>query len=87
MKRIDRIKLLSTDEFANWLEENWSHDDDPCLRWFDEKYCSKCEPLEIDEREYAYCEVHHKCRFFQELNEMPIGVETMKLWLESEEDE
>ena len=40
-----------------------------------------------DEAECAYCEVHHKCRFFPDIDDVPGSVEMIKLWLEAEAEE
>lgn len=38
--------------------------------------------------ESAYCEIHKKCRYFEDMNEVPSNKEIIKMWLESEiEDE
>ena len=37
-----------------------------------------------DEIECAYCEVYKKCRYFEDRDEVPDGVEMVKLWLEAE---
>lgn len=33
-----------------------------------------------------YCEVNNKCRYFQDMDEMPNNKEIIKMWLETEED-
>lgn len=40
-----------------------------------------------DEAECAYCEVYKKCRYFQDMDEVPDGKEIVKLWLEAEVEE
>ena len=37
-----------------------------------------------DDIECAYCEVYKKCRFFEDMDDVPNGKEIVKLWLESE---
>ena len=34
--------------------------------------------------ECAYCEIYGKCRYFEEMGEVPDGAEVVRLWLESE---
>ena len=34
--------------------------------------------------ECAYCEVYNKCRYLEDMDRVPNGVEVVKLWLESE---
>ena len=40
-----------------------------------------------DEIECAYCEVYKKCRYFEEMDEVPDGKEMVRLWLEEEVEE
>lgn len=56
----------------------------------------KCKYTEADEKlgitpfshsgeiECAYCELENKCRFFQELDDVPSNIEMIKMWLEKE---
>lgn len=37
-----------------------------------------------DEIECGYCEVYGKCRYFEDMDDVPDGVEMVKLWLEAE---
>ena len=37
-----------------------------------------------NEIECAYCEVYKKCWYFEDMDEVPDGVEIVKLWLEAE---
>lgn len=39
------------------------------------------------EIECAYCELENKCRFFQDLDDVPDNKEMIKMWLEEEADE
>jgi ATP-dependent helicase/DNAse subunit B len=36
------------------------------------------------EIECTYCELENKCRFFQELDDVPDNKEMIKMWLEEE---
>lgn len=90
MRMIDKIKSKSLNDFAAWLDKIGQFEDSPWLDWFDENYCSKCESEFVNVKafgrcmECAYCEVHNKCRFFQEMDHTPNGKEMVKMWLESE---
>lgn len=96
MKRMtifEKIKSMDIDEFTKWFKENCMHDGDPAIKWWDKTYCNKCEP-EIStspifdgEMEFAWCELHNKCRFFQDIDEKPSNKQMIKMWLESEVDE
>ena len=92
MRVFDNIKFKDIDEFAEWLDKKCWSDDAPWMSWFDKNYCKKCEPVSIDgvtswDNDYAYCEIHKKCRFFPNLDEAPNCKQIIKLWLESEEDD
>ena len=91
---------MPIDELAKWLDEHLMFDDAPHMQWFVENYCDKCEsimckyedsekvlgfkPFYDAEVECTYCEIYKKCRFFPNMDEVPDGKETVKLWLESE---
>lgn len=90
MKQYDVFKSKNIDELARWLSKYAYTDDSPWTKWFDEKYCKQCEPefayiAALDrECECGWCEVNGKCKFFQELDDIPNNEEIAKLWLESE---
>ena len=78
------------DELTEWLYENGAFDNSPWLKWWDKNYCNRCEEVighlegsEI-ECEFSYCELHDKCRFFQEMGKVPDNKQVIKMWLESE---
>ena len=89
----DNIKSKNIDELAIWLDENCVYDDSSWCKWFDESYCQRCEsvitsvPYLDGEHECAYCEVNGKCRFFQDMDEIPSCKDIVKIWLESEVEE
>jgi len=86
----EKIKSMNIDEFAEWFDEHCSHDTDPCITWWNNNYCKKCDGVighyEDSDRkiEFSYCELYDKCRFFQDLDEVPDTKQMTKLWLESE---
>lgn len=89
MTMFEDLKSMNIDELAEWFEKNCLHNDDPCIRWWDETYCQNCEPIiksnEMGYKmEYAYCELNGNCRFFKDMAEVPNNKQTIKLWLESE---
>ena len=103
MTNFDKLKSMTVEELAKFIDDNGMYDDTPWMNWWDENYCNKCEsvilnledtkkilelsPLfEDDETECAYCEVHHKCRYFPELEEEPSMLDIVKMWLEAEHD-
>ena len=85
----EKIKMMDIDEFAEWLDEHDMFDNSPWTQWFDEQYCQNCEsvvtfvPYLNGEHECAWCEVNGKCRYFQEIKDVPDGKEIIKMWLES----
>jgi hypothetical protein len=104
MNNFERLKSMSVEELAEWLDKNGSFDDSPWLNAFNEKYCAKCGSIECnyadakeklgitpfydDTIECAYCEIYNKCRYFEDMNDVPDNREMIKMWLESEvEDE
>ena len=71
-----------------WLDKYGDFDSAPWMRWFDKNYCDKCEAVVIQSLNgcngYAWCELHNKCKFFQDMNDIPDSKQTIKMWLESE---
>ena len=90
MTVFEKIKAMNIDEFAEWFNKYCSHDVDLCINWWNDTYCSNCEP-EIAkymnsnrDAEFAWCELHDKCRFFPNMDKAPNALQMTKLWLESE---
>ena len=42
----DRLRSMTIDELAEWLDKNGMIDNSPWLNSFNEKYCEKCESIE-----------------------------------------
>ncbi len=104
MNNFERLKSMSVEELAEWLDQNGIIDNSPWSEHFNNKYCANCESVMCkyedaekvlgfkpyfldDEVECAYCEVYNKCRFFPEMDEVPDGLEAVKMWLEAEVEE
>lgn len=90
MTVFEDIKSKSVDELVEWLDECIVYSPAPWDNWFDEKYCSKCQS-EIAwsselcrNAEFAYCELHNKCRFFEHMDKAPNAKQIVKMWLERE---
>lgn len=91
----ERLKSMSVDELAEWLDENGKFDNSLWMQWFDQKYCKNCEDVERHYESdgyytrmcFAYCELNHKCRFFPNLDDAPNNEDIIKLWLEEEVEE
>lgn len=84
MTVFENIKSMNIDEFTEWYAKNCIHDNDPAIKWWDKTYCNNCDGIYQDKNEYAYCELHGKCRYFQNMDEIPDIKQSIKLWLESE---
>lgn len=93
MTIFDDMRSKSIDELTEWLDKYGQFDNSPWMKWFDEKYCSKCEPImcrcEGSEAEFpcSWCEVNgYKCKFFPDMDHSPDNRDIIKIWLESESD-
>lgn len=92
MTRFEEFKNMNIDEFAEWLDKYCAFDESPWIKWFDELYCKKCEPImchyEDSKNEFpcSYCELEDKCKFFPDLDEAPDNKMIIKMWLELEVD-
>lgn len=94
MNKYERLRSMTIDDMAGYLDACWSHDDDPSMEWWNKKYCNNCEPVykyaECFNREvdFAWCEVNGgQCKYFPELDGLPDNRQIMKMWLESDENE
>ena len=92
MNVFDSVKNKNIDEFADWIDKCFSFDGAPFWRYWDKKYCRKCEAVTIidddgNEKDFSYCERRGRCRFFKEMDDIPSTKEIIKMWLESEVEE
>lgn len=94
MTVFENIKSKNIDELVEWIDKYFAFDFSPYMKWWDKCYCDKCKPEVVDDPETGlefsnmYCELHDKCKYFQNMNDIPTIKETIKMWLESEcEDE
>ncbi len=89
MNNFEKLKSMSVEELAKWLDKHGQFDNSPWITWFDQKYCKNCEDImckyEDGEREFpcAYCEIHDTCKFFPNFNYVPGNEDVVKMWLES----
>lgn len=84
----ESFKSKSIDELAEWLDKHVI-DDSPWISYFDRKYCNKCKPIHCEDGdcgsgEYSWCELNGKCRFFQDMPDIPDNKQIIKMWLERE---
>lgn len=84
----ENLLSKSIDELADLIDKYISDDNEPCISWWDENYCNKCESVirlyNNREEEFAWCEINNKCKFFPEMDCVPDYKQMIKLWLESE---
>ena len=90
MTNFDKLKNMSVDDFANWLNNHGHFEGSPWMGWFDDNYCRKCETVmcrcEGGKREIpmAWCELNdYRCKFFPAEKTMD-NLEIIKVWLKSE---
>lgn len=93
MNKFEKIKSANIDELVEWMSEYCDYDNAPWWDWWDKKYCKKCQP-EIGryeghetDMEFSWCELYGKCKFFQEMDNIPDVKQTIKMWLEIENEE
>ena len=90
MTQFENIKSKNIDEFAEWLDKYGAYDDSSWMKWWDDNYCDKCESETAYVQEFdkvcecAWCELNGKCKYFQELDDIPDSKQIIKMWLESE---
>lgn len=82
MTIFENIKLKNIDELAQWISEYAVTGGCPWDNWFDKNYCNKCETVIVDGSEYAWCELNCKCRYFQDMDDVPNYERIIKMWLE-----
>lgn len=91
MTNFKSIKSKNIDELAEWLDKHGEHDGSAWSKWFDENYCRKCESeyvyVEMFKKKLpcAWCEIHGKCKYFQDMSNIPDTKQIIKMWLETEE--
>lgn len=89
MTHFEQFKNMSIDELAAWLDKHGEFDGSPWNTWWDQNYCSKCEPIECYLQEYfrpihcSWCELEHKCKFFPDIDGIPGNNDVIKMWLQT----
>lgn len=74
MTNFEKLKNMSLEELAEWIDDNGMIDNTPWMNWWDKNYCDKCESIFVESEaaetilgikpfynekyECAYCEVH-----------------------------
>ena len=89
------IKNMDINQLTDWIDKYVIFENSAHGVWWDKKFCQQCESVKAmvqnfdseRECEFAWCELEHKCKFFQELPEEPNSKDIIKLWLEAEDEE
>lgn len=90
MTMFDKIKDMSINELTEFLMQ-FNEGFTPWMDWFSDTYCNNCSPQyhklhdDMDEQEFAWCELHDSCKYFQDMDDVPDIKQTIKMWLESED--
>ena len=88
MNNFKKFQSMTFDELADWLDKYGAYDYSIWGNWFDDNYCSKCEPIGDGcyGNDFAWCELNGKCKYFQEFDMIPSNKQVIKMWLELESD-
>lgn len=102
MTNFEKFTTSDIDTLARFLDKHGAFDDSPWMKWFDENYCKKCEPIECHYAEAeklnikpfyggtikcGFCELEGYCKFFPDLDYIPDNEDIIKMWLELECEE
>ena len=79
MTVFENITSMSIDELVDWLDEHGAAYYAPWKVWYNKKYCREC-----DADECRWRQLHKKCRYFPEMNQVPNRKQKIRMWLESE---
>ena len=90
MTNLTKLKSMTQEELVNWLDKYGDFDGSPWMKWFGKTYCDNCPGItckvpafDNKEVECSFCELNHKCKFFEELERELDTKDILKLWLES----
>jgi hypothetical protein len=92
MTNFEALQAMSKEQLAEWIDK-YIFERSAQMLWFDQHYCSKCEPIickyEDGGREFpcSYCEIYNRCKFFPEKATAPDSLEIIKLWFDAEVEE
>lgn len=88
MTNYRNVKNLNKKELAKFLCNICSPESNLWIKWFDDTFCKKCEPIiskkenELISQESAYCEINDKCKYFKDkYKEVPSLEEICEMWL------
>lgn len=96
MTKFEEIMKSNIKELAELIDKYGQFDNSPWIIWWNETYCSNCESIvckvKNEDAAYhvgqtincSYCELHDKCRYFPDMNEVPSNKEIIEMWLKQE---
>ena len=100
MTNFEKFTNMSSDELAEWACKYGMVYESPWMKWFDENYCKKCEPIKCNydlavdklgiepvfggKCVFAYCELENHCKFFPDIDRIPTNTDIIKMWLDLE---
>jgi hypothetical protein len=86
---LDKNGQFDTAPWTLWFDRNYcSNCESIMCKYEDIKESTDFKPY-FSERgiECAYCEIYKKCRYFEDMDDVPDGKDMVKLWLKSEDKE
>lgn len=90
MKNIELLQSMSVEELTAWLDKHGQFENSPWMKWFDKNYCEECEveiayvPEFDREVKCSWCELHGKCKYFQEMEDVIDGKKIIEAWLKAD---
>ena len=89
MTQFEYFKNMTLEELADWLDRYGIFEGSPWMQWWAENFCDNCDPVEgtyPDSNrimEFSWCELEHKCKFFQDMDDAPNNKDIIRLWLKT----
>ena len=92
MTKFDKLKTLTIEQIADWLDKYGAFDGSPWVELFNKKYCQNCSTEKVyveyfnSYQDCGWCELNHKCKFFPDIKDIPSNKDMIKMWLEDEDE-
>lgn len=51
MIRLEKVRSMSIDELATFIDKYGMYDNTPWMNWWDKNYCDKCESIKLNYEE------------------------------------
>ena len=81
MTMFDVFKSKNIDELVDWLDEYAFFESSPWIKWWDKTFCANCDGVEHEGHDCAWCELTGKCKYFQDMEDIPDNKQIIKMWL------